>query len=213
MLIYSAFEAEWRAELRAEVAANGLPRAEDDARWDELNEAIKRERPGFSRWLSLHPVRVVLLRRISEEMCPSGDPARGRGGPLSPRADPRARLHSALHFPSPPERNALSRDGPSSAPDRTGTGLTWLAVEGTPNTEIRDIAGHTQTSMTDRYMRAAGILRGGRFGQPFPTLPPRPGEFRIGFRRFGQIPSIFTEKTSGADGTRTRGLRRDRPAL
>jgi hypothetical protein len=51
------------------------------------------------------------------------------------------------------------------------TGLTWLAVEGRAPQEIRDIAGHTQTSMTDRYMRAAGILRGGRFGAVFPTLP------------------------------------------
>jgi len=55
--------------------------------------------------------------------------------------------------------------------DTRSTGLTWYAVEGRSSTEIRDIAGHTQTSMTDRYMRAAGILRGGRFGQPFPTLP------------------------------------------
>ena len=55
--------------------------------------------------------------------------------------------------------------------DMRATGLTWLAVEGMSPTTIRDIAGHTQTSMTDRYMRAAGILRGGRFGQVFPTLP------------------------------------------
>jgi integrase len=55
--------------------------------------------------------------------------------------------------------------------DMRATGLTWLAVEGRSPTEIRDIAGHTQTSMTDRYMRAAGILRGGRFGDVFPELP------------------------------------------
>jgi len=55
--------------------------------------------------------------------------------------------------------------------DLRATGLTWLAVEGASPTEIRDIAGHTQTSMTDRYMRAAGILRSGRFGQPFPPIP------------------------------------------
>ncbi len=30
-----------------------------------------------------------------------------------------------------------------------------------------------QTSMTDRYMRAAGVLRGDRFGRPFPPLPER----------------------------------------
>jgi len=55
--------------------------------------------------------------------------------------------------------------------DLRATGLTWYAVAGRPATEIRDIAGHTMTSMTDRYMRAAGLLRGGRFGQVFPPLP------------------------------------------
>ena len=45
--------------------------------------------------------------------------------------------------------------------DLRATGLTWYAVEGEPATEIRDIAGHTQTSMTDRYMRSAANLRGG----------------------------------------------------
>jgi Phage integrase family len=103
--------------------------------------------------------------------------------------------------------------------DLRASGLTWLAVEGRSPTEIRDIAGHTQTSMTDRYMRAAGVLRGGRFGEPFPPLPPSL------FRRAGEVVSsgsdqirstnkaAFLTTYSGADGTRTRGLRRDRPAL
>lgn len=55
--------------------------------------------------------------------------------------------------------------------DLRATGLTWLAVEGASPTMIRDVAGHTQTSMTDRYMRSAAVLRGGRFGQPFPAIP------------------------------------------
>ncbi|HSY24083.1 MAG TPA: site-specific integrase [Polyangiaceae bacterium] len=55
--------------------------------------------------------------------------------------------------------------------DLRATGLTWLAVEGASPTIIRDVAGHTQTSMTDRYMRSAAVLRGGRFGQPFPAVP------------------------------------------
>jgi hypothetical protein len=53
----------------------------------------------------------------------------------------------------------------------SGDALAWLAVEGASPTMIRDVAGHTQTSMTDRYMRSAAILRGGRFGRPFPPLP------------------------------------------
>jgi hypothetical protein len=34
--------------------------------------------------------------------------------------------------------------------DVRATGLTWLAVERRSTTEIRDVTGHTQTSMTDR---------------------------------------------------------------
>ena len=30
---------------------------------------------------------------------------------------------------------------------------------------------NTQTSMADRYVRAAASVRGGNFGQPFPALP------------------------------------------
>jgi len=55
--------------------------------------------------------------------------------------------------------------------DLRATGATWLAVEGRSATEIRDVLGHTQTSMTDRYMRSASVLRGGAFGRPFPPLP------------------------------------------
>jgi integrase len=58
--------------------------------------------------------------------------------------------------------------------DLRATCGTWLAVEGRSATEIRDVLGHTQTSMTDRYMRDASAMRSGQFGLPFPPLP----EFR-----------------------------------
>jgi len=75
--------------------------------------------------------------------------------------------------------------------DLRATGLTWLAVEGVSATEIRDVAGHTATSMTDRYMRAAGMLRGDRFGRPFPTLPGVLSGNRVANRVFtiGSLPS------------------------
>ena len=104
--------------------------------------------------------------------------------------------------------------------DLRATGATWLAVEGRAPTEIRDVLGHTQTSMTDRYMRSAAMLRGGRFGSPFPPLPERLSAsraFRSTFAFESEIPAEIIGKTrgtfGGADGTRTRGLRRDRPAL
>ena len=72
-------------------------------------------------------------------------------------------------------RRALHTGTSASKPcrwhDLRATGLTWMAVRGDSATSIRDVAGHTQTSMTDRYMRQAGVLRGGRFGEVFPALP------------------------------------------
>ena len=44
-----------------------------------------------------------------------------------------------------------------------------MAVAGCAAHEIRDVLGHTQTSMTDRYVRAAAFVRGGAFGEPIPA--------------------------------------------
>jgi len=91
--------------------------------------------------------------------------------------------------------------------DTRATGLTWLAVEGRSATEIRDIAGHTQTSMTDRYMRAAGILRGGRFGDVFPTLPATisaPPSFSLGSRFQYENTSKTSRKQRGGRDSNPR---------
>ena len=95
--------------------------------------------------------------------------------------------------------------------DTRATGLTWLAVEGASPSVLRDIAGHTQTAMTDRYVRAAGVLRGGRFGDPFPPLAPLLGQAKR--EPSEEKRSVTTRILGGADGTRTRGLLRDRQAL
>jgi integrase len=55
--------------------------------------------------------------------------------------------------------------------DLRATCGTWLAVASRSATDIRDVLGHTQVSMTDRYMRNASAVRGGQFGEPFPALP------------------------------------------
>jgi integrase len=87
-------------------------------------------------------------------------------------------------------RPALHEGTTASKPlrwhDLRATGLTWLAVQGRPATEIRDIAGHTMTAMTDRYMRAAGVLRGGRFGDVFPTLPD-PSDLLLGVSSLNRL--------------------------
>lgn len=55
--------------------------------------------------------------------------------------------------------------------DLRATCGTWLAVQGRSGVEIRDVLGHTQVTMTDRYLRNATAVRGGSFGTPFPELP------------------------------------------
>jgi integrase len=55
--------------------------------------------------------------------------------------------------------------------DLRASGATYMAVEGATPMAIRDSLGHQQTSQTDVYVRSAEILKGGRFGQPFPVLP------------------------------------------
>ena len=82
--------------------------------------------------------------------------------------------------------------------DARATGLSWHAVKGEPATFIRDIAGHTQVSMTDRYIRSATMLRGGRFGQVFPSLPaPLCTVQRANVRASGEEGLRFLERETG----------------
>jgi integrase len=55
--------------------------------------------------------------------------------------------------------------------DLRATCGTWLAVAGRSAMEIRDVLGHTQVTMTDRYLRDASAVRDGTFGEVFPALP------------------------------------------
>ena len=84
---------------------------------------------------------------------------------------------------------------------RAAGGATWLAVEGRSATEIRDVLGHTQTSMTDHYMRNAAILRGGRFGDVFPPLPPTV----VTPKRIGQVLGVAAGSASNSAEILRRG--------
>lgn len=96
--------------------------------------------------------------------------------------------------------------------DLRATAGTWLAVEGRSAVEIRDVLGHTQTSMTDRYMRDATIVRSGRFGAPFPELPGESYSNRSG--RFGGSRSSQKQAVlSGVDGTRIGSQSNDSESL
>jgi len=98
--------------------------------------------------------------------------------------------------------------------DLRATGATWMAVRGDDPLKIKQRCGHRTFSTTELYVREAEAVREG-FGDPFPALPAallgiapnRPGRFSRS--RSSQKQAVL----GGVDGTRTRGLRRDRPAL
>jgi len=70
--------------------------------------------------------------------------------------------------------------------------------------------GHKSFSTTMLYVREGEAIRAG-FGDPFPPLPDVLLGIAPGDIFFTNQPKTST--SSGVDGTRTRGLRRDRPAL
>lgn len=82
--------------------------------------------------------------------------------------------------------------------DLRATYATWLAVTGAAATEIRDVLGHTQVSMTDRYMRAATVARAGNFGAPFPALP---SDTTQTMSLSGAVSIELLTAISGVDGT------------
>jgi len=94
------------------------------------------------------------------------------------------------------------------------TGITWLAVAGLDATKIQRRAGHTTIETTMGYIREAESFAGEAFGQPFPPLPAELlGELDPSTLVAAGPAGGWTGHVSGVDGTRTRGLRRDRPAL
>jgi integrase len=98
--------------------------------------------------------------------------------------------------------------------DARATGITWLAVANLDATKIQRRAGHTTIETTMGYIREAESFAGQAFGTPFPPLPPEllAGKNPSTIGAAGSAAG-WTGQGSGVDGTRTRGLRRDRPAL
>ncbi len=158
--------------------------------------------------------RVPVGSRAVVELPSKRDMARGlRRWLMRARVD-RAELHHATQT-----RKAITFH------DLRASGLTWMAVAGVEPMKIMQRAGHTDLATTMIYVRTAEELREG-FGETFPTLPTallRVEEERQNEERVNRpvvsdaspAPVFVTNSTyfCGADGTRTRGLRRDRPAL
>jgi len=119
------------------------------------------------------------------------------------------------------DRHELHHPTPTTKPlrfhDLRATGITWMAVRGDDPLRIMQRAGHEEFETTQEYIRLAEDLRSA-FGQVFPPLPPELFERRqlgisITSSDHAAVTSGKDVAFSGADGTRTRGLRRDRPAL
>ena len=173
-----------------------------DRRTGEDREGTK---SGAARQIPIHANLIPLLEAMHEESDGEGyvcempslrDMARGLRRWLRNAGIER----EALHFGTTVSKACRWHDLRAS-------GLTWLAVEGRSPSEIRDIAGHSQTQMTDRYVRSAAVLRGGRFGSPFPALPGsllEAPEVLVEFRLSQpKLEANYSESLRGGRGSKT----------
>jgi integrase len=115
-------------------------------------------------------------------------------------------LRAGLHTSNETQRSIVFHD-------LRGTGCTWMAVRGDDALKIQQRAGHVDFNTTQGYIRIAESVREA-FGEPFPALPSSVLESNRSPESLHPSATIRNSSSfSGADGTRTRGLRRDRPAL
>jgi len=92
--------------------------------------------------------------------------------------------------------------------DLRATGITWCAVRGDDPLKIMQRAGHSSFETTRGYIREAENLRSS-FGSVFPALPKSLLESSVeSSRGRPKSPNAMTslDKSSGADGNRTRDL-------
>lgn len=207
---------------------------------DRITGKEKPTKTGVARRFAFDPNIRPLLEALSREsggqgmVCPlpsERDMARGFRRWLKVAKVERQELHTTELT-----RKAITFH------DLRATGLTWLAVRGDDSLKIMQRAGHLDFETTQGYIRTAEAVREG-FGTVFPVLPAsllraseEPGDDdpperteplnddsndapeRLKARDSSSVTRAVTslltiENYCGADGTRTRGLRRDRPAL
>ena len=96
--------------------------------------------------------------------------------------------------------------------DLRASTVTWMAIRGDGAERIWQRVGHEDWATTRKYLRTAEALSDG-LCDVFPPLPAALLEYPEDKDPESIRDLVSTRYLSGADGTRTRGLRRDRPAL
>jgi len=102
---------------------------------------------------------------------------------------------------------------PFSFHDGRHTFAVWLALTGAPELTIQSRLGHASAEMTQHYINEAEAVGHGDVGEPFGALPSTILSPDRLVPANGTQAVVSKRNSSGVDGTRTRGLRRDRPAL
>jgi len=131
----------------------------------------KTTKTGETRRFAIEPTLLPLLRALHRE-------TRGRGRVLGSTPMPNKcelanglRLYLAV---AGVERDELYVNDATrkwiTFHDLRATGLTWMAVRGDDALRIKQRAGHSSFSTTERYIREAEAVRDG-FGAVFPALP------------------------------------------
>jgi integrase len=199
--------AAWAGDVDLDHGVLSITRA-----YNRRTKAIKGTKTGHSRRFALEANLLPLLQAMHDEKD-------GAGLVITlPSERAMARNLRRWLWKAGVRREELHRGSPTRKPmtwhDLRATGATWMAVRGDDPLKIKQRCGHTTFATTELYIREAEAVREG-FGDVFPPLP----EELLGIAPIsprGFISSRSSQKEavlSGVDGTRTRGLRRDRPAL
>jgi len=174
-----------------------------DRAWNNRTKKIETTKTENVRHIPIHPNLLPLLRAMHDEAMGDGQVLREMPAERTLARGFRRRLRRAGI-----KREALFEGTKTSRPirfhDTRSTFATWWAIVSLDPLKIMQRGGWSAIEMVMVYVREAEALREG-FGEPFPALTALVSVDGKGETVDGNV--------GGVDGTRTRGLRRDRPAL
>ena len=184
--------------------------------WNRRTKGIKETKTGHTRRFAIEPALLPLLEAMHEQK--SGE------GSVVAMASERAMARNLRRWlwKADVRRPELHEGSPTRKPltwhDLRATGATWMAVRGDDPLKSSSAAGtrrsapRRSTSVRLRRSARASARSSRPCRRASSTHPGVSDSFRIPTRAEGETP-CFPGERSGVDGTRTRGLRRDRPAL